>query len=112
MENQCEIELRNVRQKNLHAVHSWNLWPSRRIRRRLWDALTRGTSRRRNLTPAILLSADDIDDLGSTNDRWLLDFSGVLYDDALEDSLLNNGRDSDSEERRWRLRNQVWALQR
>lgn len=84
----------------------------RNSRRRLWDALTRGTSRRRNLTPAILLSADDIDDLGSTNDRWLLDFSGVLYDDALEDDILNNGRNSDSEERRWRFRSQVWALQR
>lgn len=85
----------------------------RNSRRRLWDALTRGTSRRRNLTPAILLSTDDVDDLGSSNDRWLLDFSGVLYDDALEDDGLNNGRSSaDSEERRWRFRSQVWALQR
>lgn len=85
----------------------------RNSRRRLWDALTRGTSRRRNLTPAILLATDDIDDLGSSNDRWLLDFSGVLYDDALEDDVLNTSRSSaDSEERRWRFRSQVWALQR
>lgn len=94
------------------AGHVSNQELRRNSRRRLWDALTRGTSRRRNLTPAILLSTDDIDDLGSSNDRWLLDFSGVLYDDALEDDGFNNGRSSDSEERRWRFRSQVWALQR
>lgn len=94
------------------AGHVSNQELRRNSRRRLWDALTRGTSRRRNLSPAILLSTDDIDDLGSSNDRWLLDFSGVLYDDALEDDGLNNSRSSDSEERRWRFRSQVWALQR
>uniref|UniRef100_A0A0C9SAY7 TSA: Wollemia nobilis Ref_Wollemi_Transcript_1475_1849 transcribed RNA sequence n=1 Tax=Wollemia nobilis TaxID=56998 RepID=A0A0C9SAY7_9CONI len=84
----------------------------RNSRRRLWDALTRATSRRRPLAPAILLSSEDIDDLGSSSDRWLLDFSGELYDDVIEDEGLNAGRSYDSEERRWRFRSQVWALQR
>lgn len=84
----------------------------RNSRRRLWDALTRATSRRRTLAPAIFLSAGDIDDIGSSSDRWLLDFSGELYDDVIEDAGLNTGRSYDSEERRWRFRSQVWALQR
>ncbi|KAH9301051.1 hypothetical protein KI387_012634, partial [Taxus chinensis] len=84
----------------------------RNSRRRLWDALTRATSRRRTLAPAILLSTEDIDDLGSSSDRWLLDFSGELYDDVIEDEGRSTGRSYDSEERRWRFRSQVWALQR
>ncbi|XP_057863743.1 uncharacterized protein LOC131071801 [Cryptomeria japonica] len=79
-------------------------------RMRLWRALTRATSRRR-MPPAFLLSTD-IDDLGSSSDRWLLDFSGELYDDVIEDEGLNTGRSYDSDERRWRFRSQVWALQR
>eukprot|EP01018_Ginkgo_biloba_P002066 Gb_26597 [translate_table: standard] len=85
----------------------------RNSRRRLWDALTRATSRRRTATPTIVLSAEEIDDLGSSHDRWLLDFSGELYDDAIEDyGGLITGRSYDSEERRWHFRSQVWALQR
>eukprot|EP00252_Welwitschia_mirabilis_P020561 TRINITY_DN5068_c0_g1_i10.p1 TRINITY_DN5068_c0_g1~~TRINITY_DN5068_c0_g1_i10.p1 ORF type:complete len:515 (-),score=85.65 TRINITY_DN5068_c0_g1_i10:537-2081(-) len=83
----------------------------RNTRRRLWDALTRGSHRRRGFTPAILLSAD-IDDLSSSNERWLLDFSGLLYEDGFDEDGFFGGRTYDTDERRGRFRSQVWALQR
>eukprot|EP00252_Welwitschia_mirabilis_P020568 TRINITY_DN5068_c0_g2_i1.p1 TRINITY_DN5068_c0_g2~~TRINITY_DN5068_c0_g2_i1.p1 ORF type:complete len:519 (+),score=68.77 TRINITY_DN5068_c0_g2_i1:370-1926(+) len=84
----------------------------RNSRRRVWDALTRGGAhRRRAFAPAILLSAD-IDDFGSSDDRWFLDLSGFLYEDGFEDDRPFSGPNYDLEERRGRLRSQVWALQR
>eukprot|EP01018_Ginkgo_biloba_P016577 Gb_40184 [translate_table: standard] len=85
----------------------------RTSRRRLWDALTRATPRRRTISPTIVLSTEDMDDLGSSHDRWLLDFSGGLNDDPFgDDGGLIIGHSHDFDERRWHVGSQVWALQR
>eukprot|EP00250_Pteridium_aquilinum_P006544 c16434_g1_i1 orf=228-1868(+) len=84
----------------------------RNNRRRLWDALTRATSRRRRLSPSLLLANDDIDGLSTWNDDWgLFDWNSSEESSVGDESGMSMRRSSNMEERRWRSRPQVWALQ-
>lgn len=88
----------------------------RNNRRRLWDALTRATSHRRrfshSISHSILPPTEDMDSLNTWNDDWGL----FDWNSSEENSLTDEGgvlarRPSDMEDRRWRSRPQVWALQ-
>lgn len=68
--------------------------------RRLWDALSRATSHRRS-TASTAAVGDDIEDAISIDD---VDSVGV--------GILHSSRTLDLEERRRRVRSQVWALRR
>ncbi|KAL5985551.1 hypothetical protein ACLOJK_027536 [Asimina triloba] len=56
----------------------------RNSRRLFWDAFSRRSSRRITDSPTIVFSTEDADDLGY-HDRWLLDFSGELFDGGVRD---------------------------
>lgn len=88
---------------------------ARRInRRRLLDALTRATSRRRTLFGTFVVASEDINGSGSWNDSWdLVDWSSMVDEAGFaDDGDMYMGRSLELEERRWRVRPQVLALQR
>lgn len=82
---------------------------SRRNSRRLfWDAFSRRNSRRHSDSRTLVFSSEDADDLGS-HDRWLLDFSGDLFEDSLGgDSGILGTRNRGTHEGRWHSRSEIW----
>ncbi|XP_042488825.1 E3 ubiquitin-protein ligase RLIM-like [Macadamia integrifolia] len=80
----------------------------RNSRRMFWDAFSRRSSRRHIDSPTIVFSTEDADDLG-THDRWLLDFSGDLFEDGFGgDSGYFGSRRHDTYERRRSSRSEMW----
>ncbi|XP_058067487.1 uncharacterized protein LOC131216896 [Magnolia sinica] len=80
----------------------------RNSRRLFWDAFSRRSSRRLTDSPTIVFSTEDTDDLGS-HDRWLLDFSGELFDNGVgDDSGFLNSRRHGTYERRRQSRSEIW----
>ncbi|XP_043719899.1 E3 ubiquitin-protein ligase RLIM-like isoform X2 [Telopea speciosissima] len=80
----------------------------RNSRRMFWDAFSRRTSRRHSDSPTIVFSTEDADDLG-THDRWLLDFSGDLFEDSFGgDSGYLGSRSHGTYERRRSSRSEIW----
>ncbi|KAM3714240.1 hypothetical protein ACJW30_01G319200 [Castanea mollissima] len=80
----------------------------RNSRRLFWDAFSRRSSRRNSDSPAILLSTDDTDDLGS-HDRWLLDLSGDFFDDGVgSDRGYLGSRIHRLNEQRRHSRSEIW----
>eukprot|EP00249_Psilotum_nudum_P019683 c27370_g1_i1 orf=412-2169(-) len=85
----------------------------RTSRRRLWDALTRATSRRRVTSPPVFVASEEGDALGPSSDSWgLANWSSNRDHDRMANpgSFLVGGN-VELEERRWSVRSQVWALQ-
>ncbi|XP_065849726.1 uncharacterized protein [Euphorbia lathyris] len=75
----------------------------RNSRRLFWDAFSRRSSRRHFDSPTIVFSTDNTDELLS-HDRWLLDFSGDIFDDGIgSDSGLLGSRG-----RRRQSRSEFW----
>ncbi|KAF9614541.1 hypothetical protein IFM89_019204 [Coptis chinensis] len=80
----------------------------RNSRRLFWDAFSRRGSRRHNDSRTIVFSSEDPDDLGS-HDRWLLDFSGDLFEDGIgSDSGILGSRSRGTHEGRWHSRSEIW----
>ncbi|MCO5608892.1 hypothetical protein L7F22_063110 [Adiantum nelumboides] len=80
--------------------------------RRLWDALTRASSRRRRFSPSFVQADEAADGSRSLTDDWgLFDWNSREFNSGFpyESDLLSIRR-SNIEERR-RARPQVWALQ-
>lgn len=70
-------------------------------RRLFWDAFSRRSSSRHMDSPTLQVSTSDSDNLGSRGGRWLLDFSGDLFDDIGSSSgYLGNRTHSMNEQRR------------
>lgn len=81
----------------------------RNNRRRLWDALTRATSHRRRF---LSQPTEDSDSTNSWNDDWgLFDWNRGEETNLADEGGMLARRTSDREDRRWRSRPQVWALQ-
>ncbi|KAJ7551125.1 hypothetical protein O6H91_07G135800 [Diphasiastrum complanatum] len=81
--------------------------------RRFWDALTRAASHRRTSSPITIVAIEEIDEHGSSS-RWNLQQwrAGSEGDHSADNGGFALGRSLDFEERRRRVRSQVWALQR
>lgn len=80
----------------------------RNSRRLFWDAFSRRSSRRLIESPTIVFSMDDNEDIGS-HDRWLLGFSGDIFDEGHgTDSGYLGSRFPYSERRRRHSRSEVW----
>ncbi|XP_077216641.1 uncharacterized protein LOC143851181 [Tasmannia lanceolata] len=80
----------------------------RNSRRLFWDAFSRRSSRRHSDSPVIVFSTEGSDDLGS-HDRWLLDFSGDLFDNGIGDDLgYFSSRSHGRHGRRWHSRSEFW----
>ncbi|KDP30182.1 hypothetical protein JCGZ_16964 [Jatropha curcas] len=80
----------------------------RNSRRLFWDAFSRRSSRRHLDSPTILFSTDNTEDLLS-HDRWLLDFSGDLFDDEIgSDSGYLGSRIHNMNARRRHSRSEIW----
>ncbi|KAF5176643.1 E3 ubiquitin ligase big brother-related-like [Thalictrum thalictroides] len=80
----------------------------RNSRRLFWDAFSRRSSRRHSDSRTIVFSSEDTDDLGS-HDRWLLDFSGDLFEDGLSgDSGILGSRHRGTHDGRWHSRSEIW----
>ncbi|XP_010244797.1 PREDICTED: uncharacterized protein LOC104588534 [Nelumbo nucifera] len=79
----------------------------RNSRRLFWDAFSRRSSRRHIDSPTIVFSTEDADDLGSP-DRWLLDFSGDLFEDGFGGESGYLGRSHGIYERRWNSGSEIW----
>ncbi|KAJ4958504.1 hypothetical protein NE237_025615 [Protea cynaroides] len=80
----------------------------RNSRRLFWDAFSRRSSRRHTDSPTIVFSTEDADDLGM-HDRWLLDFSGDLFEDGLgAESGYLGSRSHGMHERRRSSRSEIW----
>ncbi|XP_010244859.1 PREDICTED: uncharacterized protein LOC104588570 isoform X2 [Nelumbo nucifera] len=85
---------------------------ARRNNRRLfWDAFSRQSSRRHIDSPTIVFSTEDADDLGSPN-RWLLDFSGDLFEDGFGGDLGYLGRSHGIYQHRWNSGPEIWERHR
>lgn len=76
-------------------------------RRLFWDAFSRRSSRRNSDSTTIVFSTEDTDDVGS-HDRWLLDFSGDLFDNRTGDVGNRSSRNHSLHERRWHSRSEIW----
>ncbi|PIA45644.1 hypothetical protein AQUCO_01600101v1 [Aquilegia coerulea] len=80
----------------------------RNSRRLFWDAFSRRSSRRHSDSRTIVFSSEDTDDLGS-HDRWLLDFSGDLFEDGRSgDSGILGSRHRSTHDGRWHSRSEIW----
>lgn len=80
----------------------------RNSRRLFWDAFSRRNSRRHSDSPSLVFSTDDADDLGP-HGRWLLDFSGDLFEDGVVgDSGYMGSRIHSMNERRRLSRSEIW----
>ncbi|XXG64637.1 hypothetical protein AAC387_Pa05g2533 [Persea americana] len=77
----------------------------RNSRRLFWDAFSRRSSRRNRTSPTI--ATEDTYDVGS-HGRWLLDFSGDLFDSGIRDLGYRNSRINSPYERLWRSRSELW----
>ncbi|EEF29874.1 uncharacterized protein LOC8275717 [Ricinus communis] len=80
----------------------------RNSRRLFWDAFSRRSSRRHLDSPTIVFSTDNNDDLLS-HERWLLDFSGDMFDDGIGgDSGYLGSRIHSLNGRRRHSRSEIW----
>ncbi|KAL5698432.1 RING-type E3 ubiquitin transferase [Ranunculus cassubicifolius] len=85
----------------------------RNSRRLFWDAFSRRSSRRHSDSRTLVFSSEDSEDLGGSRDRWLLDFSGDLFEDGLgggggDSGILGSGRNRGPHEARWHSRSEIW----
>lgn len=82
----------------------------RNIGRLFWDAFSRHSSRMHIDSPTVVFSTDNNDDLVS-HDRWLLDFSGDIFEDGIgSDSGYLGSRVRRLHERRGHSRSEVIFL--
>ncbi|XP_022871546.1 E3 ubiquitin-protein ligase RLIM-like [Olea europaea var. sylvestris] len=77
-------------------------------RRLFWDAFSRRSSRRHTDSRTFVFPSGNSDNLRS-RDRWILDFSGDLFNDGIGgDSRAYESRTQGINERRWHSRSEIW----
>lgn len=83
----------------------------RNNRRQLWDVLTRGTSHRRRFSPSLSPPNGSVNSSSTWNDALGLSDWNRSEESSGVDETFPVRRSLDTENRRWRSRPQVWALQ-